>query len=322
MNIKNRIKHELFGLSIPQEYVCLANDKLDEPLSLIWTTNGRSGGADITNNHVFLGYKPLIIALSFPSNSSNAEELNITTDIKIDFRSATDRDGVVARLNLNKIQQWKFSETAVFFFQGVAGEHHFISWFHQCTNRFKNIFSKRKDGNVELNGNLYDQVRIAYSVPRKICIITLSDGETMNMFPTDLHGFASEKIYLSSLRIGGKASQQVEKMRVLALSEIASSDYRHAYELGKNHMRDFNSIGSFSCLSKRSLKFDLPLPSSTLRYRELSLNRSFDIGVHRIHVYEIVHEDQINDGPVLTHIHQYYAQWRIDHRQSTEFLFR
>ena len=314
-----------FGLSFPQEYVCLASEKIPESLSLTMKV-GASEAIDVTANHIFLGYKPLVFAIPFASDSPVVGELSDAESITIDFRKSDVHKNhdhkVVARMRLKRVEHSRFKETIVFFFQGVTGRHRFISRFHQLTNRMRNRLGNDREGNVGLEGNLYDQVRIAYSIPRKINVITLSDGELMNMFPTDLHGMASSNIYLGSLRIGGKANQQVEKFGAIALSQIESSDYRAAYELGKNHMQDLRSVELFHCHSKRSAKFGLPLPASALQYNELKLLQSLDIGIHRIHVYEIVHSDTIKKGSPLTHIHKYYAQWRLDHHLSTEFLFR
>ena len=54
-------------------------------------------------------------------------------------------------------------------------------------------------------------------------------------------------------------------------------------------------------------------PEWALRYREMIHLGSFDHGIHRIHFYQIVHSEELeNAGPTLAHIQQYYAQWRMD----------
>jgi hypothetical protein len=49
---------------------------------------------------------------------------------------------------------------------------------------------------------------------------------------------------------------------------------------------------------------------------------SFDAGIHRIHVYENVHEEMVSQGKTLSHIHQFYAQWRYDRGIQTTWLLR
>ncbi|MEX2231750.1 MAG: hypothetical protein WD824_06305, partial [Cyclobacteriaceae bacterium] len=176
--------------------------------------------------------------------------------------------------------------------------------------------------NVRLPGNLYDQVRIAYAVPRKIALITVCDGNKMNMFPTDLHGPFGKKFYISSLRKGGKANLQVEQTRKLILSFMPVNEYRAVYALGKNHMKDMKDFDEFSILNEPSAILKLPIPSAALHYKELELIDSFDAGIHRIHFYKNVHNEKITNGLTLAHIHQYYAQWRIDHKLPVNMRLR
>ena len=69
---------------------------------------------------------------------------------------------------------------------------------------------------------------------------------------------------------------------------------------------------------QRSRVFGFPLPEWALRYREMIHLESFDHGIHRIHFYQIVHNEELeNAGPTLAHIQQYYAQWRMDQGLTT-----
>ncbi|MBK5277343.1 MAG: hypothetical protein JJE09_00620, partial [Bacteroidia bacterium] len=174
-----------------------------------------------------------------------------------------------------------------------------------------------------LSGNLLDQVRIAYCIPRIISIITVSDGTLINMFPTDLHGAVGEKNYVSSLRKGGLANTQVEKYNKIVISDVDTSFCKQAYALGKNHMHEMTDINAFSTYVERSAKLKLPLPKSVLRYKELSRIDSFDHNIHRIHLYEVIHAQTIESGKsTLAHIHQYYAQWRLDQSFPTQMILR
>jgi hypothetical protein len=71
-------------------------------------------------------------------------------------------------------------------------------------------FRRHQANSVNLPGNQKDQVKIAYSMPREISLVTLSNGKLMNWSP-DLHGTVSRNTYVCSLRLGGLANQQVEK---------------------------------------------------------------------------------------------------------------
>ena len=128
-------------------------------------------------------------------------------------------------------------DKSVYLLRGVFGDHHFLPGLTKRLLNLRERIKKRKASNIDLDANLYEQVRLTYAVPRNISVISLGRDSLYNMFPTDLHGPVSEKHYISSLRIGGKANAQVETLKQLAISMVQSDFYEQAYELGRNHMR-------------------------------------------------------------------------------------
>lgn len=277
---------------------------------------------DVTHTHLFLGYQPLIIGLAVEKNSTEFEQLTKESTAHLIFRQG-DIGKRLATLLVKKISQKELGIHFVFFYEGVQGYHDFLSAFHQGVNRLRQSIQFRKRGNVDLLGNLYDQVRIAYSVPRMISVITVSDGKRINLFPTDLHGPVGKKFYIGSLRKNGLVSAQVERYRKIVMSEVEADGYRQIYALGKNHMKDLREPNGFELHLEKSTTFGYPLPLWVTRYRELAQIDSFDYGIHRIHIYDIVHEQRVNTkDSVLAHIHQYYAQWRIVQKLPTTLLLR
>jgi hypothetical protein len=224
---------------------------------------------------------------------------------------------------LKKIGEKIEADEAILLYEGEFGSHSFLNTGHQWVNRQGEKFRKYTPDNISLPGNLADQVRIAYSIPRIISIITLSDGHLVNLFPTDLHGRIGKKFYASSLRIGGKANDQVEQYGKIVISEVETSFYKQAYSLGKNHMRDLQDQSTFQIHPVRSKNFNFPLPQFVTQYSELKRIDSFDRGIHRIHFYEIIHQQAISTNKsTLSHIHQFYTQWRINHEFQTKIFFR
>ncbi len=324
MNLKSQIKKIITGLTIPQEYVCLERADLQSPISVFLQLENKKIKLDVTTSHLFLGYKPLIIGLSFNTKDHNYETVRDQDKIFLGFECYLQMKPIsLARLTLKKIGEKKLADEVVFFYEGVHGVHSFLSKPNQWINRLREKFRKQSPNNVSLPGNLVDQVRITYSVPRMISIITVSDGTLMNMFPTDLHGSISGKFYAGSLRIGGKANEQVENHKKIVIAEVESAFYKQAYALGKNHMKELQNENTFSLLPTRSKIFDLPLPLSIIQYRELKSVDSFDAGIHRIHLYEVIHHQNVQEGkPSLSHIHQHYAQWRLDQKLHTPMMLR
>lgn len=289
---------------------------------------------DITTTHLLLGYKPLIIGVPVLTGSEDHKVLKDQNQICLNLTSSSmttnyrwrdfpsDRNSV-ARLILRKQKEKELNEYTIMLYEGEYGEHALIHKGHQFINRHLEKMQVQSADNISLPGNLWDQVRIAYSIPRRISVITVSNGSRMNMFPTDLHGPIGNKGYAGSLRIHGRASGQVETYKRIVISTVEATSFQQCYAMGKNHMTDLKEFDKFSIFPERSHVLGFPLPDTVVTYRELKLANSLVFGIHRIHFYEVLNEHIVrHDTETLGHIHQYYAQWRIDHALDTSLYFR
>jgi hypothetical protein len=310
------IRRLLTGLYIPQEYICVGAEQLSPTLKIVLTKNG-SDHLDVSHTHLLLGYKPLVIAIAYTN-----EQIDFTAEnVVLNFYSE-DHSSKIAQLSLHRLREEKYEGSLVVFYEGTYGKHQLILKHQQFFNSLFLNFTRKSKSNISLDGNLYEQVRIAYSLPRIIGLITVGDHENVNLFPTDLHGEINSSYYASSLRIGGEALKQVEYFKRILISEVDTSIHEVAYGLGKNHMRSLMPLKNFPLSHERSDQLNLPIPLQAGTYRELELIDSWDIGVHRILIYKIISKKKIKSIHTLAHIHQYYAQWRLDHNQKTELLLR
>ena len=326
--MKAWLKEFLTGLSIRQEYICIG-DKLSDSLRVFLTYQNTLECLEVTEGHIFLGYKPLVIAIVFSGDESTTEDMEICLSLNKSELSINsqwkgfhaDRTSI-ARLHLKPIKFTRLTTHRVVFYEGVSGRHRFISVLHQRVNTFLMNFKTKSVGNVFLNGNLYDQTRIAYAIARRISLMTVSDGSLFNLFPTDLHGAVGEDYYISSLRLDGEACKQVEQYRKVVISDIEATQFQIAYQLGKNHMMKMRPRENFDWLGEFTKVFNFPLPQGTGFYRELELTQSFDVGIHRLFFFKVVNTKKLKDSSPLAHIHQYYAQWRINEGFKTQWLLR
>lgn len=315
------------GLKVPQEFNCLALEDLKEPLRL-FVTSADGKLEEAGSRLLFLGYKPLTIAIVYEPHETWENDLVVIhlqqgpfvatiqwMDIPADTTS-------VARLLLRRVSAFNHADKTVVIYEGVHGSHRFLGVTHQWLNNLRSRFRRRSVDNISLPGNLADQVRIAYSVPRIISIITVSDGVLLNAFPTDLHGRVGTTGYISSLRKDGKANEQVEKLNNVVIAEVDASRYREVYAMGKNHMKMLRLPESTDVSAIRSSSFRYPLPAGVLRYQELKRIFSVDSGIHRLHFYHVVNEESVGAGKTLAHVHHYYSQWRMNQGIPLKILFR
>lgn len=333
MALRQWLWKSIFGMTIPQEYVCISLEKFQHSLSAFLTSRNAEDVVPVESD-ILLGYRPLILAFPYPRTSKEAEWLKNQETVCLSLVDGAFHDdetwkgfrsdrSAVARMLLKKIYTRDLGDQTIIVFEGIFGEHQFLDSWHQFANRLRERFRLSRPDNY-LDGNLYDQVRIGYGKPRLISIITVDCGAgTMNMFPTDLHGPVGCNGYIGSMRHGGKANSQIEKIGALALSNVQSGWFREAYSLGKNHMRDPRSASEFFLSPFRTKTFGIPLPLAVTKYRELRRLDSIDVGIHRIHFYQTVHEAEAGDAKdTLAHIHCYYAQWCKNQGVQSEYLIR
>ena len=224
---------------------------------------------------------------------------------------------------MKKISKREFDEVTLFIFEGEKGSHRFLSKFHILTNSFKYKLAAEKKINIYLKGNLYEQVKIAYSIPKKIFLVTLGKNNMFNIFPTDINGIIGKHNFVIFLRKDGKAKKQVKELKKIVLSEMAVDSYKEVYSLGVNHTKDLREKNKFNLSEKLSQKFSIPLQKNVLRYFELEFINDIQTGLHNLCFFKIVNSVNLdNSNSTLAHIHRDYAGWRINNDIISEYFLR
>ena len=276
---------------------------------------------DLTGNHLFIGYYPLLMAITCEKNSSLYKLIQNKNPVKIVLGESKDK--IIAQLILRKIKTMEFNEVEFFLFEGVKGSHRFLSKFHILTNSLKYKLTADKKINIYLKGNLYEQVKIAYSIPRKISLVSLGNNNRFNIFPTDINGRIGKQNFVISLRKNRKANKQVKELKKIVLSEMDVNKYKEVYLLGINHTKELRDKKKFDLSEELSQTFSLPLPKNAIRYFELEFINDTQTGLHNLCFFNIVNSVNIVDSKfTLAHIHRDYAEWRINNGINSEFLLR
>ena len=325
MQLLQKLLNKFNGLRYKQEYLCLAKESFQDPLH-VYLVSENMVIKDITNHHLFIGYSPLVFALS----SFNEINLSQIDNIIIAFaqkdigsNAIFSKKDALATICVKKISEQFASHNAIYFYEGARAEHRFLTSFHQFILQLGNDLYNRKPGNIFLGGNLYRQVQVAYAIPRTISLISIKQNDSFNLFPTDLHGQIDDAHYIISLRRGGRAAQQVETIKKILVSEVHAEFYKMAYSSGKNHMQELKAKNQFPFGNELSQVLQLPLPQSTSYYRELELLDSLDHGIHRFFLLKIINQDQVENKPAtLAHVHNVYATWRHNKGLPGNYLLR
>ncbi|HUR10289.1 MAG TPA: hypothetical protein VM012_02900 [Flavitalea sp.] len=298
------------GLHYGQEYLCVPFEDF-QPLFHLYFVADEVVLKEITTEHLFVGYHPLLLALPVPfdTHSDKSLFLNFTSQ-PFSMGNTLKQKDTVARIELKMITDIPVPSPGYRFYRAIHAMHRFVPAFNRWIQSKANHLFNRRPGNIFLEGNLLEQVQVAYSYPRIISLISLKHATGFNLFPTDLHGQIGDT-YVVSLRTGGKAAEQVERSKFLAISEVNTHHGKHVYELGKNHMQDPKSFKEFSFSQRTSQVLQIPLPEGAVSYRELQLTDSFRYGIHCVMLFIILNREILESGiHRLAHVHTSYATWR------------
>jgi hypothetical protein len=299
--VKSILKKVLFGIHHPREYISASAGAVSGGLDCFLRANGKE--IPVSKEMLFLGYRPLLMGWI-------AEKCEDEKTV-LEFRRKSD-GAKMATLHLRLEKQFSLSEKTLFIFKGISSEQSFDSSFHRFMFRWYERFRSKPAGNIDLDQRLYNMVKIAYSIPREIKLVTLEDEKGRNIFPTDLHGKAGSKGYIISLRHDKKACQQVEQIGCLALWTISSKKAKDAYAMGCNHSKDLAAAITYPVTGESPL-YGFPKPEGALSCCELELEKVIgDFGIHRLLLFKIVSGRGDDDNPErLIHLHRSYVQWHV-----------
>jgi hypothetical protein len=297
--VKSLLKKLLLGIEHPQEYICAGADDVENVLNSYVLAGDKkiAAGKDL----LFLGYSPLIMSLETSEEISNREIIFCLEN----------KDRILAKIVLEIQEKFLLEGKFLFLLKGKSSEQKFETGFHQFMLRLYDRFRPKHNFNIDLDPQLYNQVKIAYSLPREIKLITLGKENQWNIFPTDLHGFFGKEHYIISLRHDKKACAQVEENGMLALWSISKNYAQQAYALGKNHSQELSSSTEFFTENK-SLVLHLPEPKGAISCMELKLEKVIgDYGIHRLLLFKIISGNKDENPERLVHLHRSYVQWHL-----------
>jgi hypothetical protein len=319
--VKKFLNKILFGITLPQEYLCVNLFDFEHSLKVFVKDETLDQGRDITQHHLLIGYNPLIIAIDkkYLKNS----DFNQSQTLFLFFRS--DDKSEVASLKIKFIHELKLDSTICLIFECVKGVNSFTNHFNRLLKLLHYKLTADKKKNIFLAGNLYEQVKVAYSIPRLIYLASVGSNDLYNIYPTDLSGKMGEHIFIMSLRTMGKANSQVESSGKCLIAKMAADSFMEVYNAGRNHMKELADAATFEIKlsSESSTSFNLPIPFGAIQYYELEKIDKFVVGIHTIHFFRILNSAVLSDKrSILAHIHRDYAEWRLKNSINTNYFFR
>ena len=125
--MKRLLRKILFGITLQQEYLCVRANEFVKALKVIAYDNSFKHKVDITSNLLFVGYKPLTLAVD--SRYLNEIKVNRHENLHLSFYTQENKE--LAKLIVKLINQVNFNSVISLIFEGVKGLHSFSNNFHK-----------------------------------------------------------------------------------------------------------------------------------------------------------------------------------------------
>jgi flavin reductase (DIM6/NTAB) family NADH-FMN oxidoreductase RutF len=182
-------------------------------------------------------------------------------------------------------------------------------WGHSLFHAWLRARSKRIT-DVAMTARAADAMTVLFICPRPVVLVSLTLGDSGNIFPMNLMGSFGNGYFGFGLNSRRLASSLVECAGRLAISGIPFEEALVARELGKNHRREAVDWSELPFRVTPSAALGIPVPSFASRVREMEIEAVRKLGSHTLFVARIIRDERRTDSPQFFMIHGLYQAWR------------
>jgi flavin reductase (DIM6/NTAB) family NADH-FMN oxidoreductase RutF len=155
-----------------------------------------------------------------------------------------------------------------------------------------------------------DAMTVLFICPRPVVLVSLTLGDSGNIFPMNLMGSFGNGNFGFGLNSRRLASSLVERAGRVAISGIPVEEATVARQLGKNHRREAVDWSELPFRVTPSPALGIPVPSFASRVREMEIEAVRKLGIHTLFVARIIRDERRSDSPQFFMIHGLYQAWR------------
>ena len=156
---------------------------------------------------------------------------------------------------------------------------------------------------------------IFFICPRPVVLVSVADGEIGNLFPMDLMGPLGNGLFGFALNSKRMSASQVRRSGRLALSTVPFEQASVVTGLGGNHNNEGLHWEELPFQMTASTRLGLPVPSFSLRVREMEVITFRDLGSHTLFVARTLNDEHWSDGSQFFMVHGMYQEWRHAHHE-------
>ena len=299
----------------PLRHLPIALGAADEPLVRFELTGFAPEPIDVSDRHVPVSMRPLVLGLRL-DDLAGAERVQRITLVSRD-RASGEYLGEIA---LDAAGTLPIGKRTLSLFRTVGSRNvtagaanrarrYALAWIHAKRA------PSRGDGLCMSAADLYC-LNVYYTWARRVFLVGVAHGERTNLFPMDLVGRVDRDHFLLALRATSPAIELMETSRVIAMSG-APADRRDAvYALGAHHRKATVDTSGLPFPVRRSPLHGLPMLVEGFT-RELTVHQVHRVGSHVLFVCR-VDAEQGTTPRQLGHLSEMYVEWLARRGRAVE----
>ena len=279
----------------------------------VWL-HGLGSRLNVTDRHAIVCAVPPIVAIRLDDATSPQIKPGATTLLRFCDRNA---DGVM--LGQLELQSAGIVETGggdLSLFEIRHSQNYCLPrlriWGHSLFQAWLRVRSK-KVTDVAMTARAADAMSVFFTCPRPVVLVSLTLGDSGNIFPMNLMGSFGNGYFGFGLNSRRLASSLVDRAGRIAVSGIPFEEAPVARQLGKNHRLEAVDWSALPFPVTLSPALGIPVPSFASRVREMEIESVRKLGSHTLFVARILSDERRSDSPQFFMIHGLYQAWRRSH---------
>jgi len=274
--------------------------------------HGLGAPCDVTERNVIAAARPLTIGIGGPFGPT----MHRRSQASLNFYERGGKKRLLGVIGLRLKETIPLGGEQLCLFETRDCRNHCLPW-GQLWARYLQQSYKQWRSRRRCNASGFRMVRrelhsvfVFYICPRPVVLVTVVDGDLVNLFPMDLIGPVGTQHFSLALHSTSAAVPLVERSRRIALSSVPVEQSSVAIELGQNHKKSGIDRARLPFATTATPVLGLPVPRFSLRVREMEIEAARDLGSHRFFLARTLSDQRWADGSQLFFIHGSYQVWR------------
>ena len=293
--LRGTLKHLLFGSASFSQFRAVG---LRDPQSEVgvWL-HGAGAPQDVTYNHVAAAARPFTIGVGLQNNLDGA---GVRRGLSLTFQERSGEQRLLGEINLRLLEAIPLGDAQLYLFEPRSYRNYSIPrawlWMRYLYYAYEMQRRRAQAPQAPTVARDLHRVFVFYLCPRPIVLASATDGNVSNIFPLDLIGPLGAGRFSLAIQNTSTAGPLLERSRRVALSSVPAEQTALAYKLGKNHREPHVEWDHLPFATTASPAFGLPVPSFSLRVREMQIESVRPLGSYKLFLGRIVEDVTWADG--------------------------